>query len=855
MMLNSVRFLWCFIIVTACNKAVEHPSLLSPGISLDLANYRKQQVSDVVYSLSFKIPLKKEEAIASKLDLELNITDLEHPLYLDFKEDSAHIKSVEVNKEQIPVVHKQEHLIIEQDFLKIGFNNIVIQFNAGELSLNRNEDYLYTLLVPDRASTLFPCFDQPNIKAHYVLDITAPKEWEVLCASPIDIKEELGDDTRYKFKTSDKMSTYLFSFVAGVFNKTSKQLGDFNMTMLYRENDEAKITASTDVIFKLHQESVLFLEDYTQYKFPFQKLDFAAIPGFQYGGMEHVGAIQYKEPSIFLDNNATKRQELGRCKLIAHETAHMWFGDLVTMNWFNDVWLKEVFANFMADKITNPAFPDINHELNFMNEHYSSAYSEDRTKGATPIKQKLDNLKDAGTLYGNIIYHKAPIMMRQLEALLGKESFKNGLRNYIKTFAFGNADWNDLITILQAETNQDLKQWSDVWVNKSGRPIISDRIVYNDNKIQHFEISQKAEDGSANIWPQRFNIGLVYKDSIKQVSILLDKEKIEVTDVIGRAKPQAIIYNYDAFGYGVFPMNDIDGIPGIKDEVARGYSYLNLYENVLSGTISPKKALKVYNEGLSTEKEELVLNNIIGGLSSIFWKFMTLEERDKIGANLEELLIKHLEDVKLSVSFKKTLFNFFESIAYSEVGKHTLYQIWNKSLTFHNLKLNEMDYTGLACTLSIYNYPEAQSILKETLETISNPDRKKRLEFLLPSLSNNEEERDQFMVSLAQAINREKESWVTSALYNIHHPLRQESAKKHLSMCLDLVEEIQQTGDIFFPTAWLDASIGNYASHYAHNTLEQFLREHTHFPLVLKNKLLQSGDDIYRAKLIREKWH
>ena len=173
------------------------------------------------------------------------------------------------------------------------------------------------------------------------------------------------------------------------------------MEFFYRKTNEEKLAASTGELFKLHQQSIDFLKDYTDSEFPFQKLDFALIPHFQYGGMEHVGAIQYRESSLMLDNSATEIRKLGRGKLIVHETSHMWFGDLVTMKWFSDVWMKEVFANFMADKIVNPVFPDINHDLQFMVNHYPSAYGEDRTKGPNSIRQKLDNLKNAGSLYGH----------------------------------------------------------------------------------------------------------------------------------------------------------------------------------------------------------------------------------------------------------------------------------------------------------------------------------------------------------------------------------------------------------------------------------------------------------------------
>ncbi|WP_282123137.1 M1 family metallopeptidase [Algibacter mikhailovii] len=844
-----------FILMTSCAKKSERIDLLSPGISLELAKYRKQQVSNVVYNLSFKIPELKVEPIAAILDLSLQINNLNQPLYLDFNADSSHINSVFVNEKQVEINHQQEHIIIDPKDLKIGNNEVSINFRAGELSLNRNDDYLYTLLVPDRASTLFPCFDQPDIKAHYILEVTAPKDWQVLCASNIEMSEIQGDFVRHKFQKSDLMSTYLFSFVAGVFNSTKQKLGDLNMLMLYRENNEEKLAASTTEIFHLHHKSVGFLEAYTQYEFPFKKLDFAVIPGFQYGGMEHVGAIQYRESSLFLDDNATQNQKLNRSRLIAHETAHMWFGDLVTMKWFDDVWLKEVFANFLADKVTSQSFPDVNHYLNFMTDHYERAYSVDRTLGSTPIKQPLDNLKNAGTLYGRIIYDKAPIMMRQLEALVGEESFRKGMQNYIRTYANGNADWNDLVALLDAETSEDLMQWSDVWVNKPGRPLISNTITYKNDSIERFEIAQQAEDGSGNVWPQTFEVGLVYEDAVKVMPIKLNAKKQLFVEFVGLPKPKAIIYNYNAFGYGVFPIDhlDVNTIPSIKNDVARGYSYVNLYENMLSGNIAPKKVLDVFIEGVTSEKEELVLGVISGKIASLFWHYISEEQRALVGERLEYIVYKQLNEDRYTTSFKKTLFSLYKSIAYSAEGKDVLYNLWNKSLSIKGLNLGEHDYTSLGVTLAIYNHEHSKEILQSTLENINNPDRKKRFEFLLPSLSGDEKVREAFVLSLAKAKAREKESWVATSLNYVNHPLRQEASQKYLRMCLELIEEIQLTGDIFFPKAWLNATIGNYTSDYAYDVLEQFMADNPNFPDVLKNKLLQASDGVYRAKLIREK--
>ncbi|RKR09855.1 aminopeptidase N [Flavobacterium sp. 90] len=828
--------------------------VLENGVSEQMAIFRKHQISNVTYGLSFEIPKEKQQEINSNLALNLMISDLSEPLYLDFKEKTQNIKSIQINGKSVAILHEKGHIVISAKDLIQGKNTITISFIAGNLSLNRNDDFLYTLLVPDRASTLFPCFDQPDIKGTYKLSLTVPKDWSVLAGADVKEKVEKGDFTAYTFGESDKMSTYLFSFLAGKFKSVTQKPGNREMTMLYRENNEQKIKVSTDTIFSLHQQSLDFLEKYTNYKFPFQKLDFASIPVFQYGGMEHVGAIQYRESTLFLDNSATDSEKLDRAKLIAHETSHMWFGDLVTMKWFDDVWMKEVFANFMADKIMNPIFPKINHNLQFFSAHYASAYAEDRSLGTHPIKQNLANLKDAGSLYGAIIYNKAPIMMRQLEASMGKEAFQKGIEKYIKKYANDNADWNNLVEILDAETPLDMQKWSKVWVNKSGRAIFTDQIKYDaQNRISAFEIQQKAEDKSDNIWPQVFQIGLIYPDNVKIVEVNIKDKMTILKEVIRHPKPQSIVYNYNGFGYGVFPLdgNNLNAISTLKDEVARASSYSNLYENTLNGNISPSKALDCFIKGIQLEQNELVLKIITNQTNALFWKFLTEKQQLKAQKQLEDVLYERLQ-ANLSSNIKKTLFNLFSSIAYSDSAKAKLYQIWNKEISVPGLKLNEDDYTNIAMNLAIFKHEEADEILNKTRTTITNPDKQKRFEFLLPSLSKDELVRNVFMESLKEDKNREKEAWVSVGLANFHHPLRQESAQKYIRFSLDLVNEIQRTGDIFFPKDWLSNTVGKYSSKYAFDEVQRFLKENPNFSPILKRKLLQATDGLYRAQNIKK---
>ena len=843
------------LFLVACNNNEDiETALLAKGISLDLAEFRAKQFSDIAYHLSFDIPESLDTPVVSKLKLEVTIHNLQQPLILDFNADKSLLLSVNSNGDDIEINHKNEHLIIDTSHLKLGENTIEITFNAGELSLNRNKEFLYTLLVPDRASTLFPCFDQPDLKAVYHLNISAPKKWQVLCGALLKDTIVKEDKTSYIYNPTDSMSTYLFSFVAGAFETTQNTTDGFKMNLMYRETDSAKISTSIPEIFRLHHEAVLFLEDYTNYKFPFQKLDFATIPGFQYGGMEHVGAIQYRESSLFLDETATKSSALRRGKLIAHETSHMWFGDLVTMKWFNDVWMKEVFANFMADKISNPSFPEFNHDLQFVLSHYSSAYGEDRTQGATPIRQHLDNLKNAGSLYGSIIYNKAPIMMRQLEATMGKQAFKEGIQEYIRIYANGNADWNELVSILDKKTDIDMKAWSDVWVNQSGRPIITDSIDYaTNNTISSFKVFQKAEDKSDKIWPQQFEIGLVYPDSTHVINVAIQKQEAIIEEAIGMLKPLDVIYNYNGFGYGVFPIQTetLDSFLSLEDEVARGYSYINLYEKTLNNDVSPIVAFNLFKSAILEEQEEVLVRLISGKLQSVFWKYLTEDQRTSVQEIVEMDVRLRLEGTEAS-GVKKSLFSLYKAIAYSSKGQDFLYTIWNKTKTISNLKLNNDDYTSLASTLALYNHPDTQNILKIAEAEITNPDKLERFKFLLPSLSSDEVMRDKVFESLKDAKNREKESWASNALRNIHHPLRQASGQKHLKQSLELLEEIQLTGDIFFPKGWLNSTIGMYNSAYAKEIIETFLNEYPDFSPILKNKLLQAADPIFRAQAIFE---
>lgn len=822
---------------------------IEPGVSHKLAVYRKSVINDIQYTLLFRIAAQKQQQLTAMEVIDFNLKTADQTLQLDFKQPAENVKSIAVNDAIVPVDLQHEHLLVDKKYLRSGKNKIAVSFTPGDASLNRNDDYLYALFVPDHARTVFPCFDQPDLKAHFLLTLQVPTGWAVLAnAKKIDSLIE-GAQTTYRFANSDPLSTYLFSFTAGKYKDLRKQFENGTAEFLHRETDTAKIKWSEDSVFTIHQNAIRFLEAYTGLSFPFQKLGFVAIPDFQFGGMEHPGEVQYKASSLFLDETATKDMHIARTNLIAHETAHMWFGDLVTMRWFNDVWMKEVFANFMADKVTEDLMGTETFNLKFLQDHYPAAYSIDRTGGAHPIRQSLENLEEAGSLYGNIIYHKAPIMMRQLEGLMGAKAFREGLQEYLKKYAYSNADWPELIDILSKHTTVDLRAWNKVWVNEAGRPVFTYAASYNNNRIDRFVINQHPERGKGRVWPQAFAVSFVYPDSVKTIAVHINGTTLELKEAKGLSKPSLVLFNSDGLGYGLFPADVrlANSLFNLQSPLQRASAFITLYENMLSAqAVKPLALLNVFLDGVAKETNEMNLRLITGYIGSIYWNFISSAQRQNVMQTVENVLWNAMLQQTASNN-KKILFKAYQDVYESNAAQQKLYAVWKEQQPPASIKLSEDDYTSLALSLALKS-DTTTHVLQAQEQRIKNEDRKKRLEFLMPALSPNVAVRDTFFYSLKHRSNRQKEAWVTTALSYLNHPLRQNTSIKYLPESLNLLEEIQRTGDIFFPQSWLGAILSNYQSKEAANIVRNFLKAHPTYNPKLKNKLLQAADNLFRAE-------
>ncbi len=837
------------LLVAVLGPATPTPSP-EPGVSLVLARHRAATISNVRYDIALNLP----ETAAPVTGTVTVSFHLARPgtVVLDFRAPAANVGAVRdaSGKPVIPSV-TTDHIIIPASALRTGDNHITLDFTATDAALNRRGDYLYALFVPDRASTAFPCFDQPDLKARYRLTLTIPAAWRAVANGGAESMDSLGSTKRIRFHESAPISTYLFTFAAGKLLSEEADRDGRHFTMYHRETDSAKVARNRDAIFDLHAAAIRWLEDYTGIKYPFEKFDFFAIPAFQFGGMEHPGAVWYSAGALFLDQTATRNQLLGRASVISHETAHMWFGDLVTMRWFNDVWMKEVFANFMAGKIVGPSFPDINHDLRFFLGNHPTAYGADRTMGANPIRQPLENLREAGQLYGAIIYQKAPIVMRQLERAIGEDVMRQGLREYLAGHKFGNATWPDLIAILDRLSPEDLATWSRVWVGQPGRPTITASVQGG-----VLRVTQRDPRGRGLLWNQRIGVTVGDGDTTRQLSVLLRGRS---TNVPLDVKPGFVLAGTDGVGYGRFETDSasvaalLDRLPRVSDPVVRSAGWQTLQEEMLDGRLAPGHLLRAALSALPQEKDDLIGQELLGVIGGTYWRFLPDSARRRFAPEVERILWQELDRAD-KPGKKGAFFQAIVGTTLTPEGTSRLERIWRKDETPAGLPLAEQQYTQLAEALAVRRVAGSEALLDQEEQRITNPDRLARFRFVRRALSPDAAVRDSLFAGFRDLTNRRRESWVGEALGYLNHPLHARESERYLRPSLDLLLEIKQTGDIFFPTNWLNAALDGHQSGIAARTVSRFLREHPDYPPRLRGKLLQVATGLFRAAAIVEGW-
>lgn len=833
----NIRFFTSIFIallcMCSCNTRENNDRIYEAGVSDELAELRKKNIQDTRYLLTFNIPECKDSMVEGDISLAFEI-EQQQEIIIDFRE-TENVKRVCINGRTANYRLANEHIIIGAEDTEIGENRIDMTFIAGNQSLNRNEEFMYTLLVPDRARTVFPCFDQPDMKAAFELMLTVPKEWTAISNSPVESIDTAGTKNRIKFKETEPLSTYLFSFVAGKFMQQTYDKGKHKLTAYHRETDRRRI-AQLPEIFEQVEKSLVWLEDYTGIDYPFAKYHFIILPGFQYGGMEHTGATLYNDNRMFLPEKPTMDEVLARASLIAHETAHMWFGDFVTMKWFDDVWTKEVFANYFAERITEPMFPGINHRLNWLKKITTPAMSEDRTLGGTSIRQTLDNMNNAGLIYNNIIYDKAPVMLEKLIELMGEDEFRKGILEYLSEYAYGNATWNDLIGILDNRCDKDLAEFSHVWVNSKGMPFI-DFALKGDTLIA----SQNDPYGRGLTWAQNFKVMLI-GDSIYETEISMNGT---ADTICTEGNVMHVLPNSDGRGYGYFRYDKkslawaLDNWHRIDNETCRQAQLMNMNEAYEHGEVDAATWLTALLKGLPQEKNELIASTVCSYLEK---PIIDMSNKSGHGYSYTKEMLEMAKSHKL-ISCRQQLMRTLISNAADSLTCKELYNIWKEGK--HKL-LNENDYMNMAYELAIYYPSLQQEIISRQRERISNPDRIRQFDYISRATAPDTAEQQRLFKELLRAENRRIEPWALKTLGYLCHHSREQMAVSYIGEALDSLEYIQRTSDIFFPQSWTGTLLRNRKSKEAAKAIKDFTDRNEALNPLLKNKIMLAAWNVMR---------
>jgi aminopeptidase N len=675
---------------------------IEPGVSEDLAKWRAVQYSNISYKLN--LTLEKMSPVL-KGSIEIHVTQAASacaapncpPLYLvlDWRKLPGHEKdstlgNVKLNGTEARVTplgvsspqqetpkgvtlafEGNDHLIFH-DGVRMGENVITLDFTSPILTSGSaitryidkedGSEYLYSLFVPSDASTAFPVFDQPDLKAKFTLKIALDgsddhyEDRTVISNTQGKSGYDSEWDTFY-FPETKPISTYVFAFAVGPWQATSdyKILGpvsyagtgggnpsvsagaqrsrepasrtlpngqvsastaDLSTHVYVRKSQAAKFQPHAAETFRLTREAIKYLETYFDYKFPWPKYDLVLIPEFPFGGMEHAGATFLKESSVIFPTEPTRGDEISRANVIFHETAHQWFGDLVTMRWFDDLWLKEGFAEFMAYKTLEHVMPDANAWKVFYERNKQAAYATDSTRGTTPIYQPIANLSAAKSAYGNIVYRKAPSFLRQAEFYLGEDKFQTAVRAFLKKHEYANAGWEDLVGEFEAASGQKLQEWGKQWVIQRGLPTF--RTVFSGGRS--YCITQKSNLDPSASWTSSYRVYGGYPKGgglplpvliqafngndprLNPKAVVISNNGIVWDLCVDTADGSGFAYifpNYGDYGYGIFLLDDksrdyvLKHIGEEKDPFLRSMMWGALWDSVREAELDPREYVEL----------------------------------------------------------------------------------------------------------------------------------------------------------------------------------------------------------------------------------------------------------------------
>lgn len=832
------------------------------GIPRELARQRAAQISDVRYRLAFAL-IPKAAITSGEEELRFQLKTLQ-PVLLDFRD--GQLLSASVNGTTLDLKAENGHLELPLDRLRVGENTIRLRFDvpiapAGK-PLTRFEDqddkseYIYSLFVPMDASMAFPCFDQPDLKGRFTLELTAPEGWTVISNSTVASVTAVGaGQRRTRFAETLPISTYLVAFAAGPFRKLARAAGVPELYVRQSKFDRAQREAPE--VQQIAAQGAQYLSNFFVQPFPFPKYDMVLIPGLAYGGMEHAGATFLREESVLFRTAPTHSDLLNRDILVLHELTHQWFGNLVTMRWFDDLWLKEGFAQYMAYQALASLKPDESVWKRFYESIKPEAYAIDATKGTTPIYQGIPNLEDAKSAYGAIVYSKAPAVLKQLAFVLGATNFRQGLQLYLKEHAYGNAEWNDLVHAFERVSGKPLDRWAEMWIRHRGMPQVDVSWSCAGARLNELSLSQHDVLRSAEVWPIAMQVGLNYTDRDPMLMrVELSGKSVEVPGVRGAECPTFIFANEEDDAYGRFLLDSrsregaIGQLARIRDPLRRTLLWGSLWDSVRNAEFAPSDYLALTLNLLPTEQDETLARSLLAHSATALHRYVISRARNEYGARFEPLAedrMLHSAEADLRIVWFRALV----AIAETPQALARLKEILNGRVAVPGVELRPLDRWNLVTALVAHGDPEAQAIFAAEKRRDPSGDGQKYA-YVAEAARPDAGTKQRYFKDFLQNASR-PEDWVEQSLYAFNYWNESALTAPYLKSALEALPRIKRERKIFFLEDWLNAFIDGQQSSAAQAEVSAYLKSGEIDP-DLRLKILQVVDELDRTVAIRRRF-
>ena len=883
------------------------------GVPRNLARERASRIVDIRYELEYTL-VAKADSTAGEEEIKFRYKPQQllangpmrptapGPLLLDFREGT--ISKLVVNGKELPAKMENGHIEIPDELLKItkkttsegqaearqsttatdnlgrpvgpkpgaripdspDDNVIKISFTApiaaAGKALTRYEDkddnneYIYTLFVPMDASMAFPCFDQPDLKAEFYLRVTAPEEWVVISNSDVENLYSSEPGKRLTiFERTKPISTYLFAFAAGPFSRVHPRPGYPDLYV--RQSQLKRAEPEADEVQQITKQGMDYFAEYFDQPYPFSKYDLVLLPGFAYGGMEHAGATFLREESVLFRTAPTHSDLLNRDILLLHELTHQWFGDLVTMRWFDDLWLKEGFANYMAYHALADLKPKEDVWKRFYQGTKPAAYAIDSTQGTTPIYQDIANLKDAKSAYGAIVYSKAPGVMRQLNYVIGEAKFRDGLRSYLRDHAYGNAEWSDLVKAFEKSSGKPLEKWADAYIRHRGMPQVD--VTWSctpQNTISKLSLSQHDVLGGDGVWPIATQVLLSYP-RLKPVRLRaqLDGPKANVK-AVGKACPAFVFANNDDYAYGRFLLDAksrkavMAELGRIHDVFERSLLWGSLWDSVRQAELDPRAYINLALRLLPAEKDEELAQSVIGRTVTALHRYVPADARAELAPRMEALASEQMLHSR-EQDMRIIWFRALRASAETPKARQELKDLLAGKVTIPGVELRQLDRWNMVESLIALNDPDAGTVLA-TEEKRDPSGEGQKYAFMVKAAKPDAEAKKQYFDDYLHDAKR-PEDWVAISLGAFNYWNQPDLTLPYLRPALDALPQVKQQRKIFFVLGWLNAFIGGQQSAQAQTQVDDFLKT-AKLDHDLQLKILEVKDELDRTVKIREKY-